>query len=159
LAFQVNHQARSESLRQTPPWTWATAAGLLLLAVLILRYAEPFIAKPSLARRLAQISSQREGLPSIDRELAFLQYLETNQPPVLDTLYLMANFAPAGARLDSASMTRHGDFSVRGSMANADQTSEFRSKLVDSGFFDTVVLDELAPTADHQKVTFRLSVQ
>jgi Tfp pilus assembly PilM family ATPase len=160
LAFQINHQQSRAELRPgVAPWRWIALAGALAGLSLTLRYAEPFLAGPALARRVAQINSQREGLPSIDHELGFLQYLETNQPPLVDSLYLMANLAPQGARLDSATMTRRGDLSMRGSMANAEQTSEFRSKLVDSGFFETVVLDELTPTPDRQKVTFRLTAQ
>lgn len=159
LAFQMDGDSNGEALLRQGAARWAAVAGGLLLALLVVRYGEAVVRQPRLSGRLAQVNSQRAGLPSLDREASFLEYLETNQPPFLDTVWLVANAAPRGARLDSLAMTRRGDFSLRGSMANAEEAAEFRRKLVDSGYFTSVVLDEQAPTPDRQKVTFRLTVQ
>ena len=36
---------------------------------------------------------------------------------------------------------------------------DFRSKLIDSGFFSTISVEEQTPTPDRQKVNFRMSAQ
>jgi hypothetical protein len=44
-------------------------------------------------------------------------------------------------------------------MANAQQATDLRSRLIDSGFFATVVLDEQTPTPDRQRVLVRFTAQ
>ena len=39
------------------------------------------------------------------------------------------------------------------------QLAEFRTKLVDSGFFSAVVVEEQNPSPDNQKLTVRLTAQ
>jgi hypothetical protein len=134
---------------------WFALAALLLVFSLALRYAEPFIQKPRLARKLAQNKALREKLPAIDRELLFLQYLQTNQPPYLDLLSAMGN-AMQGSRIDSLSMNRRGDVSIKASMRDSQQVAQFRSKLIDSGLFSVVVVEEQTPTPDGQKVNVRI---
>lgn len=159
LVLEVQSQKAGEVVPKPVRWHWAALAGLLILCSFSLRYAEAFLRQGRLARRLNQIRSYRDGLPRIDRELSFLQYIENNQPPLLDALYVIANAAPGGTRLDFVSMNRRGDVSLRGMMPNAQQATDFRSKLIDSGFFNGVVLDEQAPAPDRQRVQFRLSAQ
>jgi hypothetical protein len=159
LLFRIDDTSAREVRSAATVPRWALVAAALLCACLALRYGEAVVRQPRLASQIAQLRGQRSGLPSIDRELNFLQFLETNQPPFLDTLFLIANAAPDSARLDTLSMSRRGDFSLRGSMAQPEQATEFRRKLVDSGYFTSVVLDEQAPTPDRQKITFRLTVQ
>src|SRR5881396_3646419 len=95
----------------------------------------------------------------IDRELRFLQYLKDNQPPYLDALAIVANATQPGTRFDSVSMNRRGDLSLRGFMRDSQQVVDFRSKLINSGFFTTVVVEEQNPTPDRQKVILRISAQ
>jgi hypothetical protein len=136
-------------------WKWIGLAALLLVVSLALRYAEPFIQKPRLARKLAQNKALREKLPAIDRELLFLQYLQTNQPPYLDLISTMGN-AMQGSRIDSLSMNRRGDVAIKASMRDSQQVAQFRSKLIDSGLFSVVVVEEQTPTPDGQKVNVRI---
>ena len=139
-------------------WTWAIAAVLLAIgALLSLRYAETFLWQPRLARTLKEMKTYRERLPNVDRELSFLQFLQTNRPPYLDALFIMANAAAPGTRFESLSMNRGGNLSFRGTMQSSQQATDFRSKLIDSGFFSTVVLEEQTPAPDRQKVTVRFS--
>jgi len=83
LVFQIQEDKRRELTPEPVRWRWAALAGLLLLTSFSLRYAEPLLWKERLSRRLGEINSQREGLPKIDRELAFLQNLEENQSPFI----------------------------------------------------------------------------
>jgi len=135
----------------------ATAA--LVVGLLLAPFAESIVLKPFLARKLAALKSDRSRLPMLDRELDFLEYLKQNQPPALDVLYVFAKSAPPGAKIESFSMDRHGDIAVRCSMQNGDQVTEFRSKLIASGGFTQVTVEEQNPTPDRQKVNVRLSAR
>ena len=114
--------------------------------------------KSGLSRRLAALKVEKLRLPEIDRELRFLQYLKDNQPPYLEALAIVANAAQPGTRFDSVSMNRRGDLSLRGFMRDSQQVLDFRSKLISSGFFSTVVVEEQNPI-DRQKVILRISAQ
>ena len=96
------------------------------------------ILKPRLERRLASLQRDKSRLPLIDRELGFLETLKSNQPPYLDALYLLAKGIPQGSKLDSLSMNRRGEVALRGSMRNSSEVTDFRSKLIASGFFANV---------------------
>jgi hypothetical protein len=139
-------------------WKWAAAAVLLLLALIGFPYVEAVVLKPHLVKKLAVIQADRARLPAIDHELEFLQFLKRSQPPYLDTIYLIAKLAPSGTSFESVSMTRRGDFSVRGKLENAQQVTEFRSNLIQSGWFSSVTVDEQTPTQDHH-VTVRMTAQ
>jgi len=138
---------------------WAVVAALLTLALLAFPYGEALLLKSRLSRKLAAIQTDRTRLTVIDRELDFLRYLKQSQPPYLDALFLLAKAAPQGARFDSLSMNRRGDLSLRGSMKDSQQVVGFRSKLIESGFFANVAVEEQTPTPDRQKLTVRISAQ
>jgi Tfp pilus assembly protein PilN len=137
----------------------AMAAGILLVAALLLPYAEAIALKPLLTRKLAAINSDKDRLKTIDKELGFLEDLQQKQPPYLDALYLFAKSAPPGSRFDSISMSQRGEISLRGAMQNFQQLADFRAKLIDSGFFATVTVEEQTPTPDRQRVNVRISAQ
>ena len=141
------------------PWKWAAYAALLAMAALAFPVAEAILLKPRLSKRLSAIKADQARLGLIDRELGFLQFLKQNQPPYLDALYLLSKAASPGTRLESLSMNRRGDLSLRGSFRDNTQVAEFRSKLLESGFFSTVVVDDQTPTPDRQKVNVRISAQ
>jgi Tfp pilus assembly PilM family ATPase len=159
LVLQLNEGKELVSTLRPAPWKWAALAAALVLAVLCLPFAEALVLKPRLAKKLAAIKSDRERLPFIDKELAFLQFMKQSQPPYLDAVYVLANAAPPGARLDSLSMNRHGDLAIRGNMQGSQQVVDFRSKLIATGFFSTVVVEEQTPSPDRQKVTVRMTAQ
>jgi hypothetical protein len=56
-------------------------------------------------------------------------------------------------------MNRRGDLSLRASMQNSQQVADFRSKLIDSGFFANLTVEEQTPSPDRQKLTVRMSAQ
>ena len=149
----------TEIITRPTHWKWAALAGLLILFSLSLRYAEAFVQRSRLARKISESKSYRDQLPQVDRELSFLQYLKTNQPPYLDPLFVMANASPGGARIESLSMNRRGDLALRASMRDSQQVGDFRSKLINSGFFSTVVVEEQTPTPDKQKIVVRITGQ
>jgi hypothetical protein len=129
------------------------------LTSLSLRYAEALFQKPRLSRKLAEVSTYKNKLPKVDKELSFLQFLKTNQPAYLDAISIIAGSAAPGTRVDSLSINRRGDLSLRGTMQNSQQITDFRSKLIDSGFFATVAVEEQTPSPDRQRVVVRISAQ
>jgi hypothetical protein len=139
-------------------WKWAVAAVLLALGTLLFPYAEALVLKPFLERKLAALEADRGRLATIDQELDFLEFLKQNQPPYLDTIYLLARSAPQGTRLDSLSMGRHQQISIRLKMANAQEVSDFRAKLIDSGWFANVMVEEQAPSPDRH-VSVRMTAE
>jgi hypothetical protein len=158
--FASESEKSSRKTAGVAAWKWAAAAGLLLLLSFSLRYAEAAMYKSRVSRSLDQLIRYKATLPKIDHELSFLNFIKTNQPPYLDTLAIVASAAPPGTRIDALSIVRHGDLSMNGSMAGDPQgPGNFRAKLVDSGFFARVVLEEQTPVDNGQKMNFRMSAQ
>ncbi|MCI0744302.1 MAG: hypothetical protein L0Y58_02750 [Verrucomicrobia subdivision 3 bacterium] len=154
--------AASREVEQTwtpSAWKWAAAAILLALVSFALRYAEVLTHKPRLVRKIAEVNAYRAKLPNLERELSFLQYLQTNQPAYFDPLVAMANAAPSGTRIDALSMTRRGDVSIRATMRDPQQVMQFRSRLIESSAFSSLVIEEQNPSSDRQKVTVRIAGQ
>lgn len=159
LTFQSRQTQARAALEPGAIRKWAIAAAVLALSLVLLPFVEAIVLKPLLARKFAALKADTGRLAAIDDELNFLQYLKQNQPPYLDALYICAKSAPQGARFDSTTMNRRGEVSLRGSMRTADQVSEFRSKLIASGFFSSVSVEDQSPTPDRQKVNVRISAQ
>jgi Tfp pilus assembly PilM family ATPase len=148
-----------EILAQPVLRRWARLALLLCLCSIGFPYAQAFFLKPFVAKKLATVKAEKGRLSTIDRELTFLQYLKKSQPPYLDALTVVANSAPPGTRFDTVSMNRRGDLSLKGNMGNAQQMVDFRSKLIKSGFFSSVTVEEQTPSPDRQRMTVRLAAQ
>lgn len=157
LVIRVKSASRpSRNLVGSTMWKWAALAAVLLLALLSLRYLEVWIKSPALIDRLAALETSKKNRPDIETELTFLQHLETNQPPYLDALSLVAGAAPRGVSIQSIVFTRRGELTLRSTMSNTKQATDFRSKLIESGWFTSVVLEEQTPVGN-DKVTVRLS--
>jgi Tfp pilus assembly PilM family ATPase len=159
LATQTKKARAAETVAQPSQWRWAVLAVLLALGLLATRYAEAFIQKSRIVKKTAELKAYKEKLPQIERELNFLQYLRTNQPAYLDAILAIANSAPQGTGIESIALNRRGDFSMRGSVRDANQALDLRSKLNASGFFSTVVAEEQTPTPDRQKIIVRISAR
>jgi hypothetical protein len=161
LTMQAKEAVAGRGGMQPAMAKWIARAAALLVLVLVFPYLEALIMKPRLARKISDLENSRDRLTTIDREWSFLQYLKKNQPPYLDAVYLMANAAAKGARFDSISMNRRGDVSFKGTMQNSQQVADFRAKLINSGFYSNVVVEEQTPPPQpfEQKVTLRISAQ
>lgn len=139
---------------------WLVRAGVLALALLLFPYAEALINRPRLQRQLAALEKDRARLGEIDRRLEFVQHLADNQPPYLDATYVIANAAPPGTRLDSFTMNRRGEVSLAGAVQQPQQVGELRTRLVESRFFSSVVVEEQAMAQPGGgRVTFRITAQ
>ena len=159
LVLQLDETKNGERMAHPAPVKWAALAAALAVILLFLPYAEALLLKPRLAKKLAEVHAQTNRLATIERELNFLQDLKKAQSPYLDTVYLVANSTPPGTRFDTFAMNRRGEVSLKGNMQNAQQVTDFRAKLIASGFFSSVVVDEQAPGADRQKLAVRITAQ
>ncbi|MGH7979049.1 MAG: hypothetical protein ACREE6_06705 [Limisphaerales bacterium] len=135
----------------------AILAAILVLALIALPYAQAFLLKPYVARKVAAIQSQQGRLDTIDRELSFLQYLKQNSPPYLNALYLFAQAAPPGTSFNSVTMNERGEVSLGGTFGGFQQIAEFRAKLIQSGFFSNVSVEEQAPAPFPHQVNVRMT--
>jgi hypothetical protein len=136
---------------------WGARIGALAALLLLLPYAEALLLSPHLERRVAAFKAEAERLTVIDRERDFLGDLKLSQPPYLDLLYLFSKSVPPGTRFDSVSMNSHGEVSLRGSFQDGQQIADFRNKLIASGFFTNVVVEEQSPVPGQPKVNVRMS--
>jgi len=153
LRLELKPTASSFGGRRTLPevsWKWVTSVAGLLAALLLFPYAEALVGRPLLARRLANLQKDYDRLGEIDRRLEFLQYIADNQPPYLDASFVIANAAPPGARIESLSLNRRGEISLSGFAQMPQQIVDFRTKLVESGFFSQVVVEEQSPVQPNQ---------
>jgi hypothetical protein len=137
--------------------TWGTRVGVLAGALLLLPYAEALLLKPHLEKKVAAFRTEAERLTVIDRELDFLRDLKLSQPPYLDVLYVFSKSVPPGTRFDALSLNSHGEISLRCAFHDGQQVADFRNKIIASGFFTNVVVEEQVPTPDRQKVNVRIS--
>lgn len=160
LIFFQSAEAVGKPQSASPaPRKWAMIAAALIAGLVLLPYAEAILLKPFLAKKLAALNADQGKLAIIDQELSFLQELKQNQPPYLDSLYLFSKSAPSGAKIESLTLNRKGDVSLRGTLRNADQVAEFRNKLIASGFFSSVTVEDQSPSPDKQKLNVRISAQ
>jgi type IV pilus assembly protein PilM len=138
------------------PWKWAALALFLLFASFSLRYSEAFLKKPVLAQRIAEIKADQASLLIIDQELSFRQHLELNQSPYLAAFAVLASSTGPGTRIESLNMNRRGEISLRSTMPNAQAATDLRAKLIDSGWFSTVVVEEQTPSQDRRQMSVRI---
>jgi hypothetical protein len=139
---------------------WLARAAVLLVLLMILPFAEALLLKPVLARQLASFKNRRQRFASVVApELRFLQSLKQTQPPYLDALYLFSEAASPGLRVDSLTLNQHGDIALKATMQNAQQVMDFRAKLIASGFFDNITVEEQTPVQHQPKVNVRMTAQ
>lgn len=159
LILQAHQSKPAAAPRKPVPWRWAGVAALILVAILAIPCVEALVRTPIINRKLAAINAGTNRLDAIDRELAFFQYMKKNQPPYVQLCEAIAYAAPPGSKIDAINISRRGDLSFRGSMRDGQQVNEFRAKLIGSGAFSTVTVDEQTPTPDRQKVNIRVTTQ
>lgn len=157
LVIRVKQTSGTTNLTAPDLKKWATRAVALAAVLLVLPYAEALLLKPHLAKKVSAFKADAARLAVIDRELDFLQYLKQSQPPYLDALYVFSKSAPQGTKFDALSMDSHGVVSMRGSFRDGQQVADFRGKLIASGFFASVTVEEQTP--DRQKVNVRMTAQ
>jgi Tfp pilus assembly PilM family ATPase len=150
LLLEAGGGQAATKLSRPVVWKWAAAAVGLALAALLFPYAEALVLKPFLERKLAALEADRGRLATIDQELDFMEFLKQNQPPYLETIYLLAKSAPQGMSLENLSMGRKPQISLRLKLPNNQAVTDFRGKLVDSGWFANVVVEEQAASPDRR---------
>lgn len=146
-------------LSQATPRKWAVVAGVLLLGLLLMPYIEAMVFLPGLASRVAAVQARQDRLQWIDRQADFLRHLKQNQAPYMEALLVLGKTLSPGNRMESMNLNRKGEMALRVSMRQPQEVTEFRTKLTESGFFTSVVIEEQSPTPDRQKIQVRISAQ
>lgn len=159
LALEVRETADGESIVRQKGWRWAALAAALAICSISFRYIEAYVKKPELAQRLSEIRAEKNKLPEIDREVAFMQFLNTNRAPYLEAISVLADAAAGGARFETLSLNRRGELSLRGTMGNSQQATDFRKKLIESGLFSSVSVEEQNPDRNRQKIGVRITAR
>jgi hypothetical protein len=98
-------------------------------------------------------------LPKIDREAGFLNFIHTNQPNYLEVIAALAGSVQPGLKLDSLTISRRGEVAFRGTGQGAQAATTIRSKMIESGYFANVVIDEQTPVQNNQQMSFRMTAQ
>lgn len=135
---------------------WLALAAALALGFFGLRYGGPLLRKPALEKNLAEAAAAKAGLPPVDRELDFLRAIEKAQPAYLNGLVALADATPRGTRLEALSLNSRGEFTFTATLQNPQQANDLRTKLIDSGIFSSVVIEEQSPTPDQRQAKIRL---
>ncbi len=157
LVLQAGGGQLAAAAPRSAVWKWAAAAVFLALATLLFPYAEAIALKPFLEKKLAKLEADRGRLAVIDQELDFLKFVKQNQPPYFDAIYLLVRSAPQGARLNSLAMGRHQDLSMSFRFGNSAQVSDFRTKLIESGWFANVMVEEQSQPQQDRSVNVRMT--
>ncbi len=142
-----------------PQARWIALVVLLAVVSVSLRYAGPFLRLPGLQARLNEMQKLRDSLPKIDRELSFLSHLDSRRGRHLGALTLIAESAPPGMFLEVLTMNRAEEISLRGNVGSREEAAGLRSKLLQSGWFREVVIEEQTPTKDQKRVEFRVTAR
>ncbi len=162
LLLQVRAQAKKNTFNLTLPENryhlkWAVA---LLALLLLFPFAEALLVKPFLNWRLNSFKAEQEKFLSVVApEAKFLLYLKENQPPYLDALYIFAKSTPPGGHLDSLSLDQRGQISLKAAMPNGQAVTDFRAKIMASGFFANISVEEQTPVQNQPRVNVRMSAQ
>ena len=141
------------------PIKWIALAALLMIGLIGTRYIGPFIGEARLKRELAAIKAKQSGFPAINQEVSFLQHIQQNQPPYLAALAVFSDATPRGTKVESINLDRSGEFSFRGQMQSSQQASDLRKKLIESGLFSNVVLEEQSTVPNKRQVNVRFTAR
>jgi hypothetical protein len=158
LSLQLKPASAPKRLVEPALVEWGMRAAFLLLAVLLFPTLEAALFTTPLSEKVSTFQAKAANLETnVDQEMGFLQALKQIQPPYLESIYIISKVAPPGIHVDSLTMNRRGEMNFRGTLANGDQVADFRAKLIASGYFAGVTVEEQTP--EHQKVTIRLTGQ
>jgi len=160
LTLRIGNVAIKKRKAARPlPVRWIGIAAALVIAIIALRYVEPLIKKPALAAEIARARVAQSALPPIEEELDFLRYLENSRPAYLNVVTVLADAIPRGTKFDALTLDRRGEFGFRATLANPQQATDLRARLLESGLFSSVVLEEQTPAENNRKLITRISAR
>ncbi|MDC0325317.1 hypothetical protein OAM01_01005 [bacterium] len=141
-----------------PYLRWAAMLIMLVIVALLARRIEPSLRSSKLEGQLIEYREQKNFLPEIDRELSFLEHVQQKTIPYMDLVGLLAAKSVSGFQLESLEMSSDRRVQVRGSLPQNAHPEDLRAKLLESGWFEQVVLDEQTPDKNKRNVTVRVSL-
>ena len=137
-----------------------TKVAILLVVLMLFPFAESLLLKPVVGWKLASFKKHQLQFDSVVApELNFFLNLKQSQPPYLDALYVLAKASPPGLHISSITIDQLGDISLKLEVQNAQQIMDFRGKLIDSGFFSHVSLEDQTPVPGPPKLNARMSLR
>jgi Tfp pilus assembly PilM family ATPase len=153
--------------RKEPPRTarvprlqaWLAAVVILAATSLFLRYGAPIVRLGERQARLEEARALRASLPRLDRELGFLEFVGKSQVDYLEAMTALSRSLPQGTVLDGLTLNRQGEASIQGKAAGFEGANDLRARLVTTGWFSHVVLQEQAPSKEEGRVDFRMSAR
>ena len=139
---------------------WLVRGAWLLVFLLLFPFVEALVLKPFLAHKLKNFQTERNQFVSVmEPEMRFLQAYKQNQPPYLDAIYIFSKAAPPGLHMDSLAISQKGDITLKATLQNAQQVMDFRAKLIASGFFSNLTVEEQTAVPNQQKISVRMTAQ
>ena len=162
LLLQARSKPKTNSFNLTLPENryFLIRAGALLVLLLLFPFAEALLLKPFLDWRLNAFKvKQQNFLAVVKPEAKLLLYLKENQPPYLDALYILSKSLPPGCHLDSLNIDQRGLLSMKAAIPNGQAVTDFRAKLMASGFFNNLTVEEQTPIQNQPRVSVRMSAQ
>ena len=150
-------QAPNQTNRK-PILRWTALLLLLVVLALLTRRIEPTLRSSSLDAKLKQFNEQKSQLPELDRELSFMEHMAEKSLPYMDLISLLAAQTVPGFQLETLDMGSDRQIQLRGALPQNAQPEDLRAKLLSSGWFERVVLDEQTPDKNKRNLTIRMSL-
>ncbi len=157
LTLQAQQSKPRPLMPTSAHYTWAIASTILLLTLTLLHLLHSSQQQTRLTQAINQVREVRQSLPLVDQQLGFLSYLQTNRQPYLRILATVAQSATPGLQIESLSLNRRGELLIRGTLQGQQPPTDFRTKLVESGAFTSVVLEEQTPGQQQDNIAFRIA--
>ncbi len=143
---------------RTPLLRWVALLVLLVILALLTRRIEPALRSSGLDAQLKQFNEQKSQLPELDRELSFMEHVAQKSLPYMDLISLLAAQTVPGFQLETLDMGSDRQIQIRGALPQNAQPEDLRAKLLSSGWFEQVVLDEQTPDKNKRNLTIRISL-
>jgi Tfp pilus assembly PilM family ATPase len=159
LLPRTRKKEATRDARIPPIYAWLAAAVLLAAVSLFLHYGAPLVRLAARKARLEEARTLRASLPNLDRELGFLEFVEKSQVDYLEALTALSQSIPQGTVLDALTMSRQGEVSIQGKATSFEGANDLRARLVKTGWFSHVVLQDQAPSKQEGRVDFRMSAR
>ena len=159
LLPRARKQEAARTARIPPVYAWLSAALLLAALSLFLHYGAPLVRLAARKARLEEARAIRASLPNLDRELGFLEFVEKSQVDYLEALTALSQSLPQGTVLEGLTLSRQGEVSIQGKAASFEGANDLRGRLVKTGWFSHVVIQDQAPSKQEGRVDFRMSAR
>lgn len=135
---------------------WVGVSVGLVIALLLVRYIEPFYKSGIVDLELKSLQEQVKWIPEIDKEVSFLQMMDNNLVPFEGIIPIISSAVDSQFQLTEIILSRRGDLNITATVKNADQISKVRKKLMETEFFKSIVVESQTPDAKKKNISLKL---